>query len=302
MTQSLRRAHRALLTCAETRLTCCLLPRATAWNSSWRLFRRSFLLALLLKIGSDLFRFVGPMALQQLIAWLNDAEVEPPFWCPSAVPVDTRGYFYVAVMIAAMFVQSLLNVHSFVIAFRMGVVARSTIIVAVYNKAMRQAVHARGSTPTGQIVNLMSSDAGRMQWALPFMHWLPAGLLQIALAVGMLWALLGPAMLAGIASLLVLTPLTTKATQSFYKYNSAVLAKRDVRVGRVNELLQAMKLVKSCGWERGFEERINTERDAELRSLFIYQVAMMLSGVLWESVPVLIAVIAFASFTLLGGT
>lgn len=28
-----------------------------------------------------------------------------------------------------------------------------------------------------------------------------------------------------------------------------VLAKRDVRVGRVNELLAAMKLIKGCGWE-----------------------------------------------------
>jgi hypothetical protein len=32
-------------------------------------------------------------------------------------------------------------------------------------------------------------------------------------------------------------------------------------------------------------------RDAELRALFKYQVAVMLSGVMWEAVPVVIAVV-----------
>ena len=185
--------------------------------ASWRLFRRSFFWALGLKVCSDMLRFMGPIALQQLLAWLSDIESPPPFWCPAAVPVDMRGYWYVAVMVCAMFGQSLLNVHSFVIAFRMGLVARSTIIVAVYDKALRQAVHARGSTPTGQIVNLMSSDAGRMQWALPFMHWMPAGMLQIGLAIWMLWGLLGPSLLVGIATCAVLSPLTAYATSHFCK-------------------------------------------------------------------------------------
>ena len=87
---------------------------------------------------------------------------------------------------------------------------------------------------TGQIVNLMSSDAGRMQWALPFMHWMPAGLLQIAIAVSMLWGLLGPSLLVGIITCAVLSPLTAWTTTRFHKYNSVVLQKRDVRVQKVN--------------------------------------------------------------------
>ena len=86
------------------------------------------------------------------------------------------------------------------------------------------------------------------------------------------------------------------------KFNNVVLAKRDVRVGRINECLAAMKLVKSCAWERGFADRINAEREAELQSLFRYQVAVMLSGVMWEAVPVIIAVVSFAAFVLFGGS
>lgn len=270
--------------------------------SAWRLFRGSFFTALALKVASDMLRFVGPVALQQLLAWLSDIEAPAPWWCPASVPADWRGYYFVSVMVVAMFCQSLLNVHSFVVAFRMGVVARSTVIVAVYDKALRQAVHARGATPTGQIVNLMSSDAGRMQWALPFMHWMPAGMLQFAIAVIMLWNLLGSSLLVGLVACAVLSPITAWLGQRFHKFNSVVLAKRDVRVGRVNELLAAMKLVKSCAWERGFADRVNEERDAELRSLFRYQIAVMLSGVMWEAVPVIIAVVSFAAFVVLGGS
>jgi ABC-type multidrug transport system fused ATPase/permease subunit len=267
----------------------------------WQLFRGSFFTALALKVASDLMRFVGPVALQQLLAWLGDIDAPAPWWCPAAVATEHRGYYYSGVMVVAMFFQSLLNVHSFVVAFRMGVVARSTIIVAVYDKALRQAVHARGGTPTGKIVNLMSSDAGRMQWALPFMHWMPAGLLQIAIAVSMLWQLLGSSLLVGIITCAVLSPVTATVTTRFHKFNSVVLAKRDIRVGKVNELLAAMKLCKSCAWERGFADRVDDERELELGSLFKYQVAVMLSGVMWECVPVIIAVVSFAAFAALGG-
>jgi ATP-binding cassette subfamily C (CFTR/MRP) protein 1 len=140
-----------------------------------------------------------------------------------------------------------------------------------------------------------------MQWALPFMHWMPAGLLQIAIAVSMLWGLLGPSLLVGIITCAVLSPLTAWTTTRFHKYNSVVLQKRDVRVQKVNELLTAMKLCKSCAWEPGFASRVNDERDAELRSLFRYQVAVMLSGVMWEAVPVIIAVVSFFAFVAFGG-
>lgn len=39
-----------------------------------------------------------------------------------------------------------------------------------------------------------------VQWALPFMHWLPAGILQLSISISMLWALLGPSLLAGIVT------------------------------------------------------------------------------------------------------
>jgi hypothetical protein len=42
-----------------------------------------------------------------------------------------------------------------------------------------------------QVVNLVASDASRLQWSIPFIHWLPAGVVQIALAIVLLYRLIG---------------------------------------------------------------------------------------------------------------
>jgi len=65
---------------------------------------------------------------------------------------------------------------------------------------------ARKTTTVGEIVNLMSVDAQRLQDAVGYLWMIWSAPLQIAIAVYMLWQILGIATLAGIAVMVVLIP------------------------------------------------------------------------------------------------
>lgn len=156
----------------------------------WPFVRWTWLMQIGMKIIGDLLRFMQPICLQEIIRWLGDPEIEPPFWS-APVPAESRGLFYVAVMIGAMLLQGVVYTHCFFLGGQMAFQARSATLLAIYEKALAQAVHARADTTTGKVVNLMSSDCTRLQWYMPWTHLILTGTLQFGIAVVMLWKLIG---------------------------------------------------------------------------------------------------------------
>ena len=138
----------------------------------------------------------------------------------------------------------------------MGIRLRSTVILAVYQKSLRQSNAARAETTTGKVVNLMSSDATRMQWSGGYLHWLPCAFLQVFIGMYMLWQLIGPALFAGLAVIALNVPITYMNTMLMGRFSNRLMAARDRRVAAVNETLSAIKLVKSNSWQESFKQRI----------------------------------------------
>ena len=66
---------------------------------------------------------------------------------------------------------------------------------------------ARKSSTVGEIVNLMSVDAQRFMDLMTYLHTIWSGPFQIIVSVIMLWQILGPSVLAGIAVMVVLIPI-----------------------------------------------------------------------------------------------
>jgi ATP-binding cassette, subfamily C (CFTR/MRP), member 1 len=74
-------------------------------------------------------------------------------------------------------------------------------------QALTMSNEARKTTTVGEIVNLMSVDAQRLQDAAGYMWMIWSAPLQIAIAVYMLWQLLGISTLAGLGIMIILIPL-----------------------------------------------------------------------------------------------
>lgn len=153
---------------------------------------------------------------------------------------------------------------------------------------------------SGEVVNLMTVDAQRLQDTMSYIAMLWSGIFQIALSLVYLFQLLGPAMFAGVAVMTLQIPITAKVTMISRRLQKNVMKVKDERVKVENEVLGGMKIIKLYAWERPYTEKINGIRERELHHLFKYKLLQVSLRVLWSIVPTLVSICSFATYTAMG--
>src|ERR1700761_6847530 len=83
----------------------------------------------------------------------------------------------------------------------------------------------------------------------------------------LLYGLLGVSAFAGVAVLIVATPLNHFLTKRAFKIQKGVLAARDKRMGVLNEILTGMKFIKFFAWEGKWVDRAEDARKNEIKWL-----------------------------------
>ena len=84
-------------------------------------------------------------------------------------------------------------------------------------QSLRLSPAARRSATVGEIVNLMSVDAQKLQDAPVYMHMVWSTPLTVALAMFFLWQQLGPSVIAGLVLMILLVPLNGAIAQKTRK-------------------------------------------------------------------------------------
>ena len=72
---------------------------------------------------------------------------------------------------------------------------------------MKLTSSSRKESTVGEIVNLMSVDAQKFMDIMTYLNMLWSGPFQIIVALAMLWNILGPSVLAGMAIMILLIPM-----------------------------------------------------------------------------------------------
>ena len=73
----------------------------------------------------------------------------------------------------------------------------SSVAAIIYKKSLRLSANSRTQNSSGEIINLISVDAFKIQEALTFVTFLWVSPFQISLTVYFVWQILGPAVLIG---------------------------------------------------------------------------------------------------------
>ncbi|KOC70044.1 Multidrug resistance-associated protein 1 [Habropoda laboriosa] len=240
-------------------------------------FGTTFLFGALLKFIQDISIFASPQILRFLIHFIEGRE---PMW---------KGYFYAVLLLITATFQTLVLAQYFHRMLLVGLRIRTALIAAIYRKALRMSNSARKESTVGEIVNLMSVDAQRFMDLTAYINMIWSAPLQIVLALYFLWDLLGPAVLAGLAVLLILIPINILITNRVKTLQIRQMKHKDERVKLMNEVLNGIKVLKLYAWEPSFEEQILKIRMKEIKVL--KEAAYLNSGTsfIWSFAPFLVS-------------
>jgi len=272
-----------------------LLPETGKGNPSlgWSFvyaFGRPGYFAAMLKALYDIINIsVGPNVLHALITYLQDY----------ADGTETRawvGYAYVGVLAGFSLLGTLILHQYFLRMFRLGQHLRSATILAAYRKALKLSTRARQAKSVGQIVNVMSTDATRMQNTTSYLMMLWSAPLQITLTLYYLWQQIGPALFAGLGVMVLSIPLNAWVARTIKRYQTVLMKKRDKRVNATSEAVNGMKIIKLSAWESHFLGKIVSVRAEEVAALTSWALIQQATTVLWVGMPLLVSVSAFATY------
>ncbi|XP_062162979.1 ABC transporter C family member 2-like [Alnus glutinosa] len=241
------------------------------------------------KIGNDLSQFVGPLILNQLLQSMQRGD---PAWI---------GYIYAFSIFVGVVFGVLFEAQYFQNVMRVGYRLKSTLIAVVFRKSLRLTHEARKKFASGKITNLMTTDAEALQQICQSLHTLWSAPFRIVIAMFLLYQQLGVASLLGAVLLVLLFPLQTFMISRMQKSSKEGLQYTDKRIGLMNEILAAMDTVKCYAWESSFQSKVLSVRTEELSWFRKASLLGAWNGFILNSTPVVVTVISFGIFTLLGG-
>lgn len=262
------------------------------WIAMFRSFNGPYLVGALFKIVSDTLNFVQPQLLRLLIRFVDSYRTDHP-----EPPV--RGAAIALAMAATSVAQTACLHQYFRRAFETGMRIKSSLINAIFTKAMRLSNEGRAAKSTGDIVNYMAVDTQRLQDLTQFLQQLWSAPFQIILCMASLYQLLGPSMLAGVGIMIIMIPLNGVIARFLKTFQKRQMKNKDSRTRLTTEILNNMKSIKLYAWTAAFMNKLNYIRnDLELVTLRKIGAVQALANFAWSTTPFLVSCSTFAVFVL----
>ena len=285
-----------------------------------RAFGADYLQAGFLKLVHDLCLFVGPQVLHGMIVFLRDPD--STLW---------KGLALTLAVTLSQLTMSLCLRHYFFKCYTTGLKIRTAIVISVYRKALLLSSSERQNRTLGEITNLMSIDAQRLQGVCKtgrnseslsnhtyqnavlhrsfdpshsdlttYLHSIWSSPVQISLALVFLFRQLGPSSLGGVSIIIIMIPVTKGVAQWMGSMQKILMKAKDRRVELNGEVLSGMKVIKFQAWEESFQKRILALREVELKQLLRYYIGTSFSRALWVVTPLMVALATFAAYVWTG--
>ncbi|CCG81763.1 ATP-dependent bile acid permease [Taphrina deformans PYCC 5710] len=249
----------------------------------------------------SIFTFAPTLLLKQILQYLE---------APEDTPREVA-WLYCAGLLAGSIFSTIGNNQALFIGRRICIKLRAIIIGEVYAKALRRRDNSssgeeeeksEGQANNGQIINLMAIDAFKVSEICAYLHYLVASVpVELVVAVTLLYTVLGWSALAGILAMIILLPANYWMSSQFSKIQEDLMKTTDIRINRMNELLNSIRIIKYFAWEQSFMKDINLCRQNELKQLKRRYIMYSIASLSWNASPVLITLLTFVTYTKLAG-
>ncbi|KAJ3872855.1 multidrug resistance-associated ABC transporter [Lentinula edodes] len=272
------------------------LKKHSLWKSLFIAYGKPYAFAALLKLLSDCLSFSQPQLLRMLLAYISlyQSARFGPWSVDVAKPDPLEGFMYAGLMFVVSTSQTVVLNQYFQRAFEVGMRIRSGLVDVLYQKALVLS-NDELDRSSGDLVNLMSVDATRLQDFCQFGLISISGPFQITLAFVSLYNLLGWPAFVGVAIMVFSVPLNTFIARILKRMQQEQMKNRDKRTRLMSELLANIKSIKLYGWEFAFVRKIlQVRNEQELVMLKKLGIVTSLNQMLWGGIPLLVAFSSFA--------
>lgn len=246
--------------------------------------------------GDSLLSFVQPQLLRMLIKFIGEKNKD------QLVPV-LKGLLTCLMMFIVTLIQTSLNNQYVIKVLEVGLGCRTSLTSLVFQKSLRLSMQSRSERSSGDIVNLVSIDAPRVQTCAQEISTLIIAPTELVLCIWSLYSLLGKSAFVGVGVLLFVVPANTALVRYSKRLNKYQMKLKDVRNRVINEILVSMKSIKLYSWEQPMLARLFTARnDRELKNLKKIRAVNQIGNMIWNTMPFLVAFSVFACFALTEST
>nr|XP_043628755.1 ABC transporter C family member 3-like [Erigeron canadensis] len=240
-------------------------------------------------IVSTLTSFVGPYLIESFVQYLN----------------GTRDYEHQgAVLVAAFFISKLIGCfaqrHWYFKLQQTGIRARSAIVAMIYQKGLTISGQSKQGNSSGEIINFMAVDAERIGDYAWYMHDFWLVLLQVGIALALLYKNLGIAAVASLIATIVVLVANYPLGHIQEKLQDELMKSKDKRMKSTSEILRNMRILKLQGWEMKFLSKIIKLRDEEESALKKYMYTLSMTSFIFWGAPIIVAVATFATCLFVG--
>ncbi|RDX73988.1 ABC transporter C family member 8, partial [Mucuna pruriens] len=204
-----------------------------------------------------------------------------------------QGIAIVGCLIFAKMVESASQRHWSFNSRRLGMKMRSALMAAVYQKQLKLSALGRRRHSTGEIVNYIAVDAYRMGEFPWWFHTLLFSALQLFLALGVLYGVVGLGAIPGLVPLLICGFLNVPFAKILQKCRSEFMIAQDERLRSTSEILSSMKIIKLQSWEDNFKKLVESFRAKEFKCLAEAQFMRAYGTFIYWMSPTIISSVIF---------
>ncbi|ORZ28328.1 multi drug resistance-associated protein MRP [Lobosporangium transversale] len=255
---------------------------------------RDWIPVMVFRLLASTFIYILPQLLKELLAFINSYQTPNPQPLPLGI-ILSFGMFFTSIL------SSFFMAQYFQWGINVGIQARTGLIAMVYRKSLKLSSAAKQKSTAGEITNHMSVDAEKWADASVFLPMLLSTPFELAIAIWMLYLQISWSVFVGLATVLALTPIQGMIAKFYMKAKERKLEAMDERVRLMNELLTSIKVIKLYGWSDSFRERVTYYRNREVATLRKIGVVFSFMSIMFQSVPLLVALVSFAVFATHGG-
>ncbi|KEH25776.1 ABC transporter family protein [Medicago truncatula] len=174
-----------------------------------------------------------------------------------------------------------------------GMKVRSLLTAVVYKKTLRLSNSARLIHSSGEIMNYMTVDTYRIGEFPFWFHQTWTTILQMCIALVILFGAIGPATIASMAVIVLTMLCNTPLAKLQHKFQSELMVAQDERLKASSEALVSMKVLKLYAWETHFKSSIEKLRNVELKLLYAVLLRKAYIVFLFWTSPVLVSAASF---------